>query len=191
MIVLGLLLLFGAAGLTAYNLNTDMKAGEQSDAVMDEIAEYLKHVPITVVSPEDHSQPDEEELVPLDLDGNTYMGLITIPALELQLPVQLEWSYPNLKVSPCRMTGSTNTHDLVIIAHNYTHHFGTINQLEEGDEVSVTLVNGKTYVYCVDAKEIVPPTAVEDVTSGEWPLTLFTCTIGGRTRQVIRCDAAE
>jgi len=29
------------------------------------------------------------------------------------------------------------------------------------------------------------------VTGGEWPLTLFTCTLGGRTRMVLRCDWAE
>lgn len=79
----------------------------------------------------------------------------------------------------------------MICAHNYQRHFGTLNLLEIDDEVSVTLFDGTTYIYRVDAKEIVEPTAVESVTSGEWPLTLFTCTLSGRTRQVIRCDLAE
>lgn len=192
-IVLGLLLLLGAAGLTAYNFNQDITAGEQSDAVMDDLAEHLEDVPIRVVTAAaaEYEPEVREEPEPVEVEGHLYIGLITIPALELQLPVQHAWSYPNLKVSPCRMTGSTVTDDLVIIAHNYQRHFGTLNLLEIGDEVSVTLVDGTTYVYRVDAKEIVPPTAVEEVTSGEWPLTLFTCTIGGRTRVVIRCDAAE
>lgn len=195
-IVLGLLLLFGATGLTAYNFNQDITAGEKSDAVTEEIVKILKDVPIRTVTSEAENIYDqvtqviEEEPEPVELDGYKYMGLITIPALELQLPVQHNWSYANLRVSPCRMTGSPLTSDLVILAHNYTRHFGTLNQLEIGDEVSVTLIDGTTYVYYVDAKEVVAPTAVKDVTSGQWPLTLFTCTLGGRTRLVIRCDTA-
>lgn len=190
-IVLGLLLLFGAAGLTVYNFNLDAMAGERSDVVMEELVRFLDDVPIRTVTPNTMEYDLATEPEPLDLDGYQYMGLITFPTLELQLPVQHNWSYPNLQVSPCRMTGSPMTEDLVILAHNYTRHFGPLNRLEIGDEVSVTLIDGTTYIYHVDAKEIVPPTAVEDVTSGEWPLTLFTCTLGGRTRLVIRCDTAE
>ena len=195
LIAVGLLLLLGAAGLTVYNINQDIMAGKRSDAVMDELVGYLADVPIRRVVSQAASEYDlvatMEEPEPLDLDGNLYMGLITIPRLGLQLPVQHEWSYPNLKISPCRMQGSPMTEDLVILAHNYQQHFGTINQLEAGDEVSVTLVDGTTYVYSVDHQEVVVPTAVEEVTSGEWPLTLFTCTIGGRTRVVVRCNEAE
>lgn len=190
-IVLGLLLLSGAAGLTVYNFNLDATAGERSDVVMEELVRFLDDVPIRTVTPNTMEYDLATEPEPLDLDGYQYMGLITFPTLELQLPVQHNWSYPNLQVSPCRMTGSPMTEDLVILAHNYTRHFGPLNRLEIGDEVSVTLIDGTTYIYHVDAKEIVPPTAVEDVTSGEWPLTLFTCTLGGRTRLVIRCDTAE
>ena len=190
-IVLGLLLLFSAAGLTAYNLNLDAMAGKKSDAVMEELVALLEDVPIRTITTRAAMDACANAVEPLDLDGYRYMGLITFPTLELQLPVQHEWSYPNLQVSPCRMTGGPATEDLVILAHNYTRHFGPLNRLEIGDEVSVTLIDGTTYIYRVDAKEIVAPTAVKDVTSGEWPLTLFTCTLGGRTRLVIRCDTAE
>lgn len=191
LILIGLLLLSGAMGLTLYNINLDYTAGEQSDAAMEELAEFLEDVPVKAVTSRAEAEYADGELEPLYLDGYQYMGLITLPTLNLQLPVQNEWSYPNLKVSPCRMAGSPTTGDLVIIAHNYQRHFGTLNLLEIDDEVSVTLIDGTTYIYRVDAKEIVPPTAVESVTSGEWPLTLFTCTLSGRTRQVIRCDLAE
>lgn len=192
-ILSGLLLLLGAAGLTAYNLNQDMTAGAESSAVIREMTAILEKTPVkpAATKPAAEFTLPEEEPAPLELDGRSYMGLITLPTLELQLPVQEEWSYPNLRVSPCRMAGSPATEDLVILAHNYRTHFGSLNRLEEGDEVSVTLTDGTTYVYQVNAKEVVPPTAVESVTSGEWPLTLFTCTLGGKTRLVVRCDLVE
>lgn len=188
-IALGLLLLMGAAGLTLYNMNQETEAGEESDVVMTELTGILDEA--TASRPPAELLPPEEEPEPVELDGRSYLGVITFPTLGLQLPVQTEWSYPNLRISPCRMSGSPTTDDLVILAHNYCTHFGNLKNLEAGDEVSVTLIDGATYVYSVDAKEIVPPTAVEDVTSGEWPLTLFTCTLGGRTRVVVHCDWAE
>ena len=192
-ILSGLLLLLGAAGLTLYNLTLDMTAGEESNAVMEELTAVLERAPVKMATggPAADFVLPEEEPEPLELDGRSYLGLVTFPTLELQLPVQQEWSYHNLRVSPCRMSGSASTADLVILAHNYRAHFGSLNRLEVGDEVSVTLIDGTTYVYLVDAKEVVPPTAVESVTSGEWPLTLFTCTLGGKTRLVIRCDMAQ
>lgn len=190
-IVCGLLLLLGAAGLTVYNLNQDMAAGAESNAAMEELAAQLEGKELRTVASKtqvEFTVSEEDEPEPVELDGQYYMGLITMPTLNLQLPVQHSWSYKKLKISPCRMMGSPTTEDLVIIAHNYQTHFGNLNLLEIGDEVSVTLVDGTTYVYRVDAKEIVAPTAVESVTSGEWPLTLFTCTLGGKTRVVVRCD---
>ena len=35
--------------------------------------------------------------------------------------------------------------------------------------------------------EAIPATAPEEMESGDWDLTLFTCTVGGRTRDTIRC----
>jgi sortase A len=39
--------------------------------------------------------------------------------------------------------------------------------------------------------EILRPTAVEEMISGDWDLTLFTCTIGGATRVTIRCEKTK
>lgn len=196
-IVVGLLLLLCAVGLTLYNLNQEITAGEESDAVMEELTAILDQTPIRTVTPRPAAEyapvedETEEAAEPVELDGRYYLGVITFPTLELQLPVQDQWSYANLRVSPCRMAGSPAGGDLVILAHNYQTHFGPLDRLEIGDEVSVTLLDGRTYVYSVNALEVVEPTAVESVTSGEWPLTLFTCTLSGRTRLVVRCDVAE
>lgn len=196
-IAIGLLLLLGAAGLSLYNLHLDAEAGKQSDAVAIELVEVISEVPqkAPIRNPNADYAADlmenAEEPEPVPLDGRYYMGMVTFPTLGLQLPVQHEWSYPNLRVSPCRMTGGILTEDLVILAHNYRTHFGPLNRIGIGDEVSLMTPDGGVYVYKVSAKEIVEPTAVTSVTSGEWPLTLFTCTLGGQTRFVVRCDWAD
>ena len=51
-----------------------------------------------------------------------------------------------------------------------------------------TDVDGNVYNYEVAELETLQPAAVDEMKSGEWDLTLFTCTIGGQTRVTVRCD---
>ena len=54
-------------------------------------------------------------------------------------------------------------------------------------DVTITDVDGHIFAYEVISLESLMPTAVEEMESGDWDLTLFTCTVGGRTRVVVRC----
>lgn len=102
-----------------------------------------------------------------------------------------EWDYTRLKIAPYRYVGSTKTDNLVIAAHNYERHFGTISSLKIGDEVYVTDMDGVVSSYQVAETDILQPTEVEEMTSGDYDLTLFTCTYGGKTRVTVRCDRAQ
>jgi sortase A len=108
--------------------------------------------------------------------------------LELELPIMSSWSYGKLRLSPCRYTGSLRGEDMVLMAHNYKSHFGTISQLKLGDEVRFTDMDGKTTVYTVVGTDVLDPSAVEVMTAGEYDLTLFTCTYGGASRVTVYCD---
>ena len=41
-----------------------------------------------------------------EVEGYDYIGVLSIPVLDLELPVMDSWSYPQLKLSPCRYEGS-------------------------------------------------------------------------------------
>ena len=107
------------------------------------------------------------------------------------LPVMSEWSYPKLKISPCRQFGSSRTDDLVIAAHNYESHFGKIGTLALGDEVRFTDMDGIENHYTVSAIEVHDPTDVEAVEHSGHDLVLYTCTYGGKTRIVVFCDRSD
>ena len=49
-------------------------------------------------------------------------------------------------------------------------------------------MDGVTITYKVVAKDILDPTAVEEMTEGTYDLTLFTCTYGGQSRVTVFCD---
>lgn len=184
---IGMLFLIAAFGLTVYNILDNKKAKDASEKVSMQIAEEIS---IQVEENKDEeplykNHPDIE-IPSIELDGNRYIGLLEIPVLNISLPIIKEWSYPNLKIAPCRYEGSAYTGDLIIAAHNYNSHFGGLKTLKPGDEVKFWDVDGNLFAYEVASTEVLGGTAVEDMLSGEWDLTLFTCTYGGRTRVTVR-----
>ena len=193
LIFTGLLLIAAALFITAFNLREEAAARTASVRAADRLEALIPaHTPRPAavpgaVLPENVPETDMEMPVKT-VDGVDYIGVIAIPSLSLELPVASEWSYERLKTSPCRYSGSVYSGDMVLCAHNYSSHFGQIKTLKPGDAVVFTDVDGNVYNYEVAELETLQPAAVDEMKSGEWDLTLFTCTIGGQTRVTVRCD---
>ncbi len=194
-IALGVLLILGAAGLAVWNLNTDREAAESSEELLEELVQAMPEPETAEAEPQapPNTQPPEDPTVmpTLPVDGRNYIGAISFPALGRELPVLADFSMDALKIAPAVYSGTVAGEDLVICGHNYRSHFGPINRLDKGAEVVLVTVDGTVHRYTVAATEVVSPFAVADVTSGEWDLTIFTCTLGGRTRFVLRCDLSN
>ena len=71
---------------------------------------------------------------------------------------------------------------------NYNGHFKRISELEIGDDVFFTDMDGNEICYQVVGKDVLESTAVEEMTAGDFDLTLFSCTYGGAARITIYCD---
>ena len=127
----------------------------------------------------------------VEVDGNAYIGTLAVPSLGLSLPVMSDWSYPQLRLAPCRYKGSAYRDDMILAAHNYDSHFGRLGQLQAGDAVTFTDVDGNLFTYAVSQLEELPGTAIEQMDAGDWDLTLFTCTLGGRSRVTVRCTRTD
>lgn len=185
---LGLLLIVSALSLTIYNIWDEKRAGQEASKVIEKLTEEFDE---TVKEVEDDTlylmYPDME-MPAIQIDGKRYLGILEIPALDLRLPIMESWSYPNLKISPCRYEGSVYSEDLIIAGHDYRSHFGLLKMLQKGDQMTLIDVDGNQFVYEVVGKEVLAGTDVEEMKSGDWDLTLFTCTYSGRTRIAIRCE---
>ena len=188
-VLLGVVLLLAALGLYGYNRWEDAQAGAEAQTVVQDLQEKVVEQTQSAASAPaiDYSSLDPE-LPVVELDGYEYVGTVSIPAIGIDLPVMSEWSYPKLKISPCRQFGSSRTDDLVIAAHNYESHFGKIGTLALGDEVRFTDMDGIENHYTVSAIEVHDPTDVEAVEHSGHDLVLYTCTYGGKTRIVVFCD---
>lgn len=190
--ILGTALILSALSLFAYNQWEAGQADQSAQLLLPQLLEEVPTDPTAPVqplgTPVEYLDPDTLEMTEVEIDGYAYIGYLKIPALELELPVMSGWSYDQLKIAPCRYYGSVRGEDLVLLAHNYWKHFGRIKELTEGDSVFFTDMDGVTYEYTVAAKDILEPTAVEEMTAGEYDLTLFTCTPGGASRVTVYCD---
>ena len=105
------------------------------------------------------------------------------------LPIQDEWSNDNAKVSVCRYKGSVYDNDLIVCGHNYTEHFGRLNELASGDSIVVTDMNGRSFYFVVSNIETLGAYDVEEMEAGQWDFTMFTCTVGGANRVTVRCES--
>lgn len=182
---IGVVLAAGAVGISAYNIWDSSRAAKTVEASLEAYEEQL-----TAAGQESKPLPVDEnsKMTYVEADGLCWIGELEIPSLQLTLPVAESWSYPALKKTPCRYVGNAEEHSLIIAAHNYKRHFGNIGLLPEGAQVTFTDVSGDVYEYEVKKVETLNPYAVDEMLSGDWDLTLFTCTYGGRQRVTVRCS---
>ena len=211
----GLLLIAAALSLTGYNLWDDARAERAKREILTEL---VPEIPEGILPPDSMQQAvmaqrstaeaqaaevqlpqmevrypyymlDETMKMPVKtVNGFDYVATLQIPRLGLELPVMQEWNYERLQYSPCRYEGTPYLHNMVICAHNYQSHFGRNNSLKAGDAVILTDMDGNVFRYEVAEVETLEPTAVDEMTNGEWALTLFTCTVGGQYRVTVRCN---
>ncbi|MBQ0133939.1 MAG: sortase [Clostridiales bacterium] len=199
-ILLGLLLIAAALALTGFNLWDNLRAGKAARDMLEQLEPLVcdDPVPPTGQSTGDSDSPDEIEYpdyvlnpwmdMPVKkINGESYVGIVSVPAISCELPVYSQWTYENMKNGPCRYTGTAYLDDMVICGHNNNMHFGGLRNLSQGDEVLFTDMDGNIFRYRVLEIETLEPEAITEMTTGDWDLTLFTCTYTGAARVTVRC----
>lgn len=171
-LLLGIVLLLIAGGWYVYNYIEDEQAGNKASDILNKMETVENNTVDTPV---------------IMVEGDAFCGRVVIEKLKIELPVYDQWDYKRLKTAPCRYLGSIETNDIIIAAHNYKSHFGTLNKLKIGDEVKFIDAYGVVHVFEVSELVTLDGTNVSDMHSGGWDFTLFTCTKGGKQRVTVRC----
>lgn len=180
----GVLLILAALSLTIFNIKRDVNAGEESVRISSILLEQENRKQVR--SEEPVIYPDRE-MPTMEIENKRYVGTLEIPHWNLLLPVMEEWSEANARIAPCCYQGSVYQDNMIIAGHNYQSHFGKLKHIPLGAELKFTDVSGNQFYFYVSSIETVLDTDYEEVVSGEWDLTLFTCTYSGRKRDVVRC----
>ena len=117
-----------------------------------------------------------------------YIGYLDFPGYGLTMPVAATWSFPALEISPCRHTGSVYNDNLVVAGHNYNTHFGVLFELQLGDIVTFTDVDGNAFTYTVRELTSVSPDDSDAVMNRGYALTLYTCNWDTTERVTVFCE---
>jgi len=202
LIAAGMALILAAVGLTGYNLWDDMRADKAVAAVTQQLSVHqtakqeeqqaaIQQTPEASIEPLIHELNPNMEMPVETVDGWDYIGTVAFPERDVELAVISQWSYPALKKAPCRYAGSAYTDDLVLSAHNYRSHFACLKNMSIGERVTFTDMAGNVFTYEVVEIEVLAATAVEEMEAGDWDLTMFTCTTGGKSRLTVRCEEVD
>ena len=195
LMITGLLLIVAALFLTLFNIYDSKRAGQESEQVVGQIIgkieqaqqEKQEQSEAGVDVTPDYELDSAIEMPSVKVEEFRYIGLLEIPALNRQLPIMAECTDRGLRKAPCCYTGSVYEDSMVIAGHNYLSHFAGLRGLPLGSEVYFTDMEGNIFQYTIEWIEVLQPDQIEEMTSGDWDLTLFTCTYGGQTRHAIRC----
>ena len=193
-VLLGFLCLLGAIGFLVYNRWEDQNAEEIAQELLADVKNILNETqPEQTLPDETAGLPNEAEKIPaematIEVDGYDCIGILSVPVLDLELPVLTDWSYAKLKKAPCHYYGSYYETDFVIAAHNYDSHFGGLSRLQMGDIVIFTDAGGADHYYQVELLETLSATATEEMITSGFDLSLYTCTPGGASRVTVRCS---
>jgi len=203
LICTGALALLVSAGILTYNIWDDIRAAGSAARLTRILFQQIEENMINydpVVDPLHTGQPEDDlpseqaqddntaENTPLfiEIDGERYIGILIIPAVSLELPVNDSIDDVRLKETPCRYAGSINN-SLVIAGHNYRKHFNSLSKLVKGDLVTIIDAAGANHLYIVEQIETVNATDIDVMLDSSYALTLFTCNYSGMARVAVRC----
>ena len=170
---LGITLILLALGITIYNLAVDYLSGKKAKVILDKLDAQIEDRSSADTNHEDDSNT---KMPAIDIDGKNYIGIITIPSINIKLPVLEEYSEKNMKIAPVLYKGTIYQKNAIIAAHSYASQFKYIQKLKIGDQVLFEDIDGHFFKYEVIKKERLSTSDVDLMESGEWDLTLFTCT---------------
>ena len=201
-VVLGAVLMLSALLLFVYNQREAEKAGDAAGAALSQLQEAMNEnkPPMLELSEEGEGEAQETsepemtiptELTVVNIDGYDYIGYLSIPYYEIELPIMDRITEDRLHVAPCLQYGSPLEDDAVIAGHNYKTHFLCLHEIEVGEYLTFTTMSGYEIEYGVVEVRIITPTNVAAVQNSDHDLVLYTCTSGGQSRVAVFCDRLE
>ena len=198
LISLGTVLVFTAAIMLFYNYRLENEAQIAADEIVPKLLQQIDQNDENITQEPVLDNPTTSDtsviqVTPpgeIEMEKYEYIGVLTIPSLQLKLPILATYHYSDMKIAPCRYAGDIQG-NLVIAAHNYKAHFGRIYRLSKGEPISFTDTKGVITRYKVELIEELKDSDEDKMVNKKWDLTLFTCNYMGDKRITVRCKKVE
>ena len=191
LILLGLSMILASAYLFSRYEREAETAGENAQQLLAALTEEIEKNKEQNLYDTAVQEQSIGQMLQTSLQGYDLVGIIRVPGMGVELPVLNDWNYDLLKLAPCRYSGSIEGQDLILMGHNYRKHFAPLRRVSSGDRVEFLDISGTSYPYVVAETAVLKPTQLDELSSSEYALTIFTCTPGGQSRFVVRCNPSE
>lgn len=158
------------------------KAKKNALSITKEISDLIPEITDTV--------PDKREnpaMASLEISGESFIGIIEVPAYDSALPVCSIWDFSKVSAYPCRYTGSIYSDMLIIGGSDNEGQFDFIDEISNFDEVLFIDVSGQRYTYTVTDIRNTKDVSTENLTSREADLVLFAKNTYSLDYTVVRC----
>ncbi len=104
--ILGAILLLGALLLYGHNRVQDDRAGESVVSILPQLVQQIPEQPkeehlVEQMIPVEFRKPEDLKMTETVIDGDSYIGYLSIPSLKRSCPVLADWDYDLLKKASC------------------------------------------------------------------------------------------
>ena len=158
LLIIGALLILATIAYFAYNAIKASQIRKNNEVLLDKLNTLI---------PDPHPGVIEEgrdTMMPvLSVEGVDYIGIITIPAYEIEIPVASKWDEEKNKGILTKYYGSLSAHSLILGADNALGLFGFSGQITKDDNVFFTDTKGTVYTYSVDDVRRVKKITLDDI----------------------------
>lgn len=162
------------------------------DKIIEYKAEKAANEVLYAINNNDYEiKENKEKMDTVTIDGYDYIGSISIPAINIDLPVLDTWDYTRLNIGPCLYYGQLHEKNMIICGHSYKKHFKYLSNLKQGDYVIFTDVSEEKYIYEVEEILVLSSTDIDEMINNNFDLTLYTCTNDGLNRLTVRCNLID
>lgn len=124
----------------------------------------------------------------MEVDGVNVLGVLEIPQYGSTLPLASGWDTSLVLSMPCRFTGSIYDRSLIIGAVDAESQFSFASQMNMGDTIVLTDMEGGRYTYQVAAIHHAKHATLEKLQAGDYAMTIFVKDSKTSEYLLIRCQ---
>ena len=178
----GLLLVLVSFGLLAVTI---LRTNAAASTAAELAAELEKTMPPRSVGLMDSYT--NMEMPAFSLDGQDFIGTVTIPAFQTVLPIASVWDAGTVSSFPCRFWGTVYDGSLVLGGADQKGQFDFLEQIQNGDSVLVTDMTGAQFSYRVSAIHRADSARADILLDGQSDLTIFARNARSLEYIIVRC----
>jgi len=124
----------------------------------------------------------------LEIEGEDYVAMLQIPALNVTLPVADTWDNGKLYRSPARFYGSAYDNTLVVGGADDSRQFSFCDKIDNGTVITITDMIGTQFSYAVSRVDRARKAESQWLMDTDHDLTLFCWDYLSMEYVAVRCD---